>query len=158
MLLDNLSTKYFKFKYNESEDQETNSILLLNFINKCLESAKNIDILILGGNNKICSIDAKLIVSRATSVIHLTIWNFLSLTINHLELNSDDNNSITINRSGHNLILWNSSWDLWNSRHNTWNIIGGYWWWYYFSYPYPPIIYTLPNIYIISTHLPYFLR
>ena len=126
--LDNLSTKYFKFKYNESEDQETNSILLLNFINKCLESAKNIDILILGGNNKICSIDAKLIVSRATSVIHLTIWNFLSLTINHLELNSDDNNSITINRSGHNLILWNSSWDLWNSRHNTWNIIGGYWW------------------------------
>lgn len=124
----NLSTKYFKFKYNESEDQETNSILLLNFINKCLESAKNIDILILGGNNKICSIDAKLIVSRATSVIHLTIWNFLSLTINHLELNSDDNNSITINRSGHNLILWNSSWDLWNSRHNTWNIIGGYWW------------------------------
>ena len=126
--LDNLSTKYFKFKYNESEDQEANSILLLNFINKCLESAKNIDILILGGNNKICSIDAKLIVSRATSVIHLTIWNFLSLTINHLELNSDDNNSITINRSGHNLILWNSSWDLWNSRHNTWNIIGGYWW------------------------------
>lgn len=126
--LDNLSTKYFKFKYNESEDQEINSILLLNFINKCLESAKNIDILILGGNNKICSIDAKLIVSRATSVIHLTIWNFLSLTINHLELNSDDNNSITINRSGHNLILWNSSWDLWNSRHNTWNIIGGYWW------------------------------
>ena len=50
MILDNLSTKYFKFKYNESEDQETNSILLLNFINKCLESAKNIDILIFSTN------------------------------------------------------------------------------------------------------------
>lgn len=108
--------KFFRFDANGDLDT------LTDFINDCITYGNNIDILILNGNNKATSIDVQNIKAPTGTLVHITLWNFLNLTINHLELNTDDNNTLVINKCGHNITMYRGA------HENTWNIVGGYWW------------------------------